>query len=282
MIDPPSIQTQILIFTLFGDYIEARGGVAWTPSLLRMLELLEVSERAARSTLSRMGQKGWLESERIGRYSRYRLTRRGKHIVDEGGARIFEPRRKEWDGHWHMVVYSVPEEKRHIRTDLRKRLGWLGFGQLAPGVWIAPNDRREAVASDLEDLEAFPYAVYFSDMHLNFASNAEIVERCWDLEGINALYREFLDRYEPLLKSYRRDSSDGKPLSPEASFQLRFWVALEYSQFPRRDPNLPPELLPKDWLGTRANEVFYEFRRLLAEPTEAFISDVLSFDPVGA
>src|SRR3990172_1693178 len=76
----PSIRTQILLFTLFGEYI---------------------------------------------------LPRRGKRVVQEGQVRIFEPRRTAWDGLWHMVVYSVPEGNRRLRSSLRTRLGWLGFGRLA-------------------------------------------------------------------------------------------------------------------------------------------------------
>jgi len=121
----PQLQTQFIIFVLFGDVIIQRGGQVWTASLLQMLEVLGVSERAARSTLSRMTRKGWLKPERDGRHSMYALTAKGRRILDEGGQRIFEPRKAEWDGHWHMVVYSLPENKRKLRNDLRKRLAWL-------------------------------------------------------------------------------------------------------------------------------------------------------------
>ena len=52
----PSIRTQFLVFTLFGEYILPRGGSIWTSSLLSLLERLDVSERAARNTLSRMSR----------------------------------------------------------------------------------------------------------------------------------------------------------------------------------------------------------------------------------
>lgn len=275
------IQTQFLIFTLFGDFIEPHGGETWTVSLLKLLDLLDVSERAARSTLSRMSQKGWLESERVGRYSRYQLTPRGKHIIEEGGARIFEPRQQAWDGRWHMVVYTIPEEKRSTRNDLRKRLRWLGFGDLAPGVWISPTDRRERVEADLEDLEAKPYTVYFSDMELNFADNQEIVDRCWDLGEINQMYGEFLDRYEPLFEECQRADEKDNGLSPARCFRHRFWLSLDYAQFPRLDPNLPPELLPEDWLGERASELFFRFRDYLADRTDLYLDQVLNSGPDG-
>ncbi|MFQ5922595.1 MAG: PaaX family transcriptional regulator C-terminal domain-containing protein [Anaerolineales bacterium] len=275
MTSRPSIRTQILIFTLFGEYVVPLGGTAWTTGLLKLMGLLEVTERAARSTLSRMSQKGWLTSIRAGRYSRYALTPRGQRIVEEGGVRIFEPRRTTWDELWHMVVYSIPEQKRRLRGRLRQRLGWLGFGHLAPGTWISPNDRAEDVGADLEDLGATEYAQYFSGMKLHFASQEDIVNRCWDLATLNQDYARFLKRYET---GYRRVK--GKALDPAESFVQRFWLTLEYLQFPRRDPNLPPALQPKGWLGTQASQMFQEYHELLRKPSDRFVGEVLNTNPL--
>jgi PaaX-like protein len=58
--EAPNVRAQFLILTLFGDYILPRGGTIWTTSLLALLDLLGVGERAARSALSRMSARGWL------------------------------------------------------------------------------------------------------------------------------------------------------------------------------------------------------------------------------
>ncbi len=119
--------------------------------------------------------------------------------------------------------------------------------------------------------------MYFSDMQLHYATHAEIVGRCWDLASVNDSYREFLNRYEASFLRHRREFGAGSP-APWECFRQRFWLALDYAQFPRQDPNLPPELLPADWLGTRANTLFTEYHELLAEPTEAFVDQVFSPD----
>jgi len=277
MTSRPPIRTQIVIFTLFGEYIIPLGGAAWTAGLLQLMELLEVTERAARSTLSRMSQRGWLTSTRAGRFSRYALTPSGQRIVEAGGVRIFEPRRTNWDEAWHMVVYSIPEQKRQLRGRLRQRLGWLGFGYLAPGTWISPHDRAEDVGADLQDLGATGYAQYFSGMKLHFASQEDVVDRCWDLATLNQDYARFLKRYE---SGYRRAVQQGKSLDPAESFVQRFWLTLEYLQFPRRDPNLPPVLLPKGWLGTKANQMFQDYHNLLREPSDRLVGEVLKTNPL--
>jgi phenylacetic acid degradation operon negative regulatory protein len=73
---------------------------------------LDVSEHAARNTLSRMSRKGWLVARKDGRRSQYSLTPRGWSLLVQGEKRIFEPPFREWDGMWHIVVFSLPEKKR--------------------------------------------------------------------------------------------------------------------------------------------------------------------------
>lgn len=271
----PQLQTQFIIFILFGDIILPRGGRVWTASLLQMLEVLDVSGRAVRSTISRMRRKGWVKPEREGRYSAYTLTAKGRRLVEEGGQRIFEPRKTEWDGRWYQVVYSLPEDKRGIRNDLRKRLSWLGFGRLAPGTWISPHDRHTEVLGLLDELGIRDYVQLFSGLKLTSGEDREIVERCWDLKSLNQRYSQFLSKWEPDYERCIRSLATGNGLSPSECFARRFWITHEYSPFPRLDPNLPSVLLPEGWLGDRAAAVFNGYRGLLNERSDSFIEATL-------
>lgn len=49
------------------------------------------------------------------------------------------PRRATLGDGWALVVFSVPETQRAKRHELRTRLAHLGFGTVAPGVWLAPG-----------------------------------------------------------------------------------------------------------------------------------------------
>jgi phenylacetic acid degradation operon negative regulatory protein len=111
-------QSQELVFTLYGDYIRHRGGEAWTGSLIEFLGFFGISGQAVRSTLSRMARKGWLKSRRTSRYSFYSLTPKCIELLEEGAQRIYQPRSDPWDGRWHLLTYSVPESKRHLRRKL--------------------------------------------------------------------------------------------------------------------------------------------------------------------
>lgn len=271
----PHLQTQFIVFILFGDVIVNRGGSVWTSSLLQMLEVLGVTERAARSTLSRMRRKGWLKPKRDGRHSLYALTARGQRILKEGHQRIFEPRRLEWDGQWYLAVYSLPETKRALRNDLRKRLTWLGFGRLAPGTWISPHNRHAEVEAMLDDLNAREYAQLFSGLCLVGGDDRQVVARCWDLNGLNQQYARFVTRWEPEFEASAQTAAQGDALSPAQCFAQRFWITQAYSPFPRLDPNLPTPLLPDGWLGTKAADLFNGYRRLLNDQTNEFIESTL-------
>ena len=45
----------------------------------------------------------------------------------------------------------------------------------------------------------------------------------------------------------------------------------DYRRFPFRDPDLPPELLPEQWSGRVAHDVFLEAHGLLRGPAEAWV-----------
>jgi phenylacetic acid degradation operon negative regulatory protein len=267
----PSLRTQFIIFVLFGDIIVPRGGWVWTTSLLQMLEVLGVSERAARSALSRMRRKGWIKPERAGRHSLYSLTARGRRITDEGSQRIFEARRRDWDGQWHMVVYSLPEEKRSLRNDLRKRLAWLGFGHLAPGTWISPHNRRTEVEDLLTDLDAHAYVHMFSSARLARGDDRELAARCWNLADLNQQYARFVARWQPRYDRCAAALVRGDGPTPAECFAQRFWITHEYSPFPRLDPNLPQVLVPTGWQSEKATEIFNGYRGVLSGRATEFI-----------
>ena len=270
LVTKPSRSTQFFLFNLFADYIAPRGGRIWTGDLLHLLNLLGVTERAARTTLSRMKRQGWFVTHRDGRQAQYVITRRGRAILEEGDKRIFEAPFVDWDGRWRMVVYSLPEERRSQRHELRKKLIWFGFGNLLPGTWVSPHDRQGELLAALANAEIEQFVTMFTAVT---QSNDDIVQKCWDIETLAADYRLFVNRYQPEYEAYR----DGRlTFSAEECFVRRFWLTFNYQRFPRRDPNLPVPLLPADWIGFPAYHVFMAYRALLSEGMGDFVDDIIN------
>lgn len=272
----PTVRTQFLIFTLFGEYVLPRGGSIWTGHLLYLMDLLGVTEQAVRSTLSRMTRKGWISTRKVGRRSQYSLTSRGSDLLQRGGRRIFEPIITDWDGMWHMVVYSLPEKKRHKRHALRAQLRWLGFGALAPGTWISPHNPTTELDSIFEDLQVGSHVQSFEGSFVGPGINEQLVYRCWDLEGLEVQYRQFIDRFLPPYLTCREEFREDRPLEAADCFVRLFWLTHEFQDFPRKDPNLPLPLLPPDWIGVTARKLFEEYRGLLAGRANQFVDDVIA------
>ncbi len=271
-----SIRPQDLVFTLFGEYLLRRREAVPVAGLIRLLAPLGLSEADVRTVLSRMVRKGWLVGGRGGRRGRYGLSAAGRRLLEVGEARIYRPRWDEpWDGHWYVLAYSIPEDRRRLRDGLRVRLAWLGFGSLGNGLWISPHDvdaevRELAEAFGLQDrFEAFRGpAVAFTDP-------AHLVRVCWDLPGINRRYERFIRRWAPLYERDRTAVPAGS-VDAERCFVQRFRLMHEYREFPLLDPYLPRVLLPSDWGGECAAHLFRAFHDLLVEPADAHVAAVLA------
>ncbi len=66
-----------LVITVFGDLVQHRGGVISTARLGAVMSRIGIEPGTLRTALSRLGRDGWVESERAGRTSLYRLSPQG-------------------------------------------------------------------------------------------------------------------------------------------------------------------------------------------------------------
>ena len=263
------MKARSLVFDLFGDYLRYRGGRARLRSLVALMECFDVPETTVRVVATRLRKEGWLDSRREGRETTYVLTDAAWQLLDEGRARIFGREIGPWDGQWHMVIYSVPETDRSLREQLRKRLAWLGFGPLSSAVWLSPHDRLKQLREDFADQPAVRLDTLHARSHGPDADR-DMAERAWDLETLDADYAALLDRYRPRLARYRAGDVEGAEALVE-----RMRLIHDYRLFPFRDPDLPPELLPRGWSGRAAHEVFLEAHGLLRARAEEFVDRLL-------
>lgn len=273
------VRTQDLIFTLYGEYLQYRGGEAWIGSLIELLGTLDVSAQAVRSTTSRMARKGWLTSEKRGRNSFYALTPKAIHLLSEGAEQIFHSPPNGWDGNWYLVTYGFTDDLTAVRHQLRKRLAWLGFGQLANGTLISPRDRRQEVQAILDDLDAHAYTDYFRAQPIQFDRAPAFASRCWDLAAMSERYQDFIQKYQPQFEQDQRQASNGQAPDLAHYFRRRFWLIHEYRYFPFSDPYLPASLLPEDWPGETAVVLFQQYHTWLEARANAYVDEVLARSP---
>jgi phenylacetic acid degradation operon negative regulatory protein len=266
---------QDLVFTLFGEQLLHRGSPVWVGSLIALLRPLGLPAGGVRTVLSRMAAKGWLQAQREGRRSFYDLTERGRALLEEGEARIYNPPRDEpWDRLWYLVAYSVPEERRKVRDQLRTRLQWLGFGQLGNGLWISPHHMRGALNRLAGELGVAEHVELFRAQYQGYSSADHLVAQCWDLPALDRRYEEFIARHGAEYERLVAGGQEGS-VGDEESYVRRFWLVHEYREFPLLDPYLPRELLPAGWHGDEAAWLFEGSHDLLTAAAERYVDSVL-------
>jgi phenylacetic acid degradation operon negative regulatory protein len=250
-----------LIVSIFGLYARAEGNWLSVASVVALMADLGAPDQAVRSSISRLKRRDVLRSERIHGAAGYALTDSTVDVLAEGDVRIFERVRATEDDGWLMVVFSVPESQRDKRHALRSSLSRLGFGTVAPGVWVAPGNLGGETRHTLERRELSAYVDIFTGRHFAFDDLRSKIPKWWDLDELTELYRDFLRRYSPLLD---RISAGGT--TPLEAFQMYLPMLTEWRRLPYRDPGLPLSLLPPGWEGETAGALFQDLNKALNGP----------------
>ncbi len=268
-----NVRPRAAMLTLYGDYVLHRDGEIGIGSLVRLLSNFGLSEQAIRSAVSRMCRSGLLKAKRTNRKSYYSLTSEGRSLLTEGTQRIFQRKESRWDGNWNIVTYSVPERLREARDRLRLELGWIGYGALAEATWISPYDLTGEVKNLLQKLDIEEY-VHIFNCQQDSTDPKKIVSRCWNLDTIHREYVDFLAEYRPKLEGHLKRLQAGESIEPSECFVARFNLMHEYRKLPFFDPDLPLELLPKNWLRPQASALFNEYHGLLTEKANEYFDSV--------
>lgn len=250
-------------------------------TIVALMSECGIDDASTRSAVSRLKRRGVVEPVQIGSAAAYALTAPLLAVFDEGDRRIFRAASTggttasadtvEHTGRWLLVVFSVPEAERRRRHVLRSRLSSLGFGTVAPGVWIAPGtvEHELRVVLDREGLGRF-VTMFRVDPAL--VSGVDDISRWWDLETLDAAYRTFVASQRPVLDGWRRRRSS--PGGPACADYVR--AVSEWRRLPYLDPGLPTDALPRGWHGSEARRVFEALDARLAEAAHRHVDDLQS------
>lgn len=267
----PMVRPRAYIVTIYGLFARGVGGWLSVGALIRMMAQLGVDEPAVRSSISRLKRRGLLEAQRRDGIAGYALSPLAREVLVEGDQRIFGRTRSTLEQGWVLAVFSVPESERQKRHTLRSRLTWLGFGTVGPGVWIAPGHLEEETRQVLERLELAGYVDLFHADYLGFRDVRAEAATWWDLEGLDALYREFAEAFDPVLDTWKRRR---RPDDEGRAFADHVAAVTAWRRLPFLDPGLAPELLPRNWMGARAAETFHRLHARLQDPAHRYVEAV--------
>lgn len=249
--------TTSLLRTIVGLYLRALGGQISTGALVQLAGDAGIAPARARTAITRLKQKGLLLAEPGG----HALNPSALPMLERGDRRIFEVRQMSSGDSWCLVSFTVPESRRDLRHQLRRRLQWIGCGAVAPGLWICPGYLTSEVEQILAELDARSLATVFrTDDPQPGSPLVDAVARWWDLDALRAEH----ERFQAALTG----------LDSDLPFRAYVHLIDNWRLLPYIDPGLPTHLLPADWPGERSFAQFAELTNRWSEPALGHVRGV--------
>ncbi len=261
------LNARALILTIFGDSVSAHGGTIWLGSLIKLVKPFGINQHPVRTSVFRLGEKGVLQSEQVGRRSFYSLTDRGFRQFIHAAERIYRHEKAAWDGEWRLVFTNLDKIGGKCREAFQKELNWLGFSRLSNGIYGHPmvdiNEVREVINEmKLQDSIVLMEASNCNDdPHL---ASGKLVRHAFKFDATDTEYRDYIGSFADFL-----DAGPGPaPGDEELCFLLRTLLIHRFRRILMHEPELPLELLPGDSLSHRAREMTARLYHIIGDLAE--------------
>ena len=176
------------------------------------------------------------------------LTRQGKLKI---ATRLSFKKFEHWDGKWRVAIFNIPESDKKFRVRFRGVLMELGFRKIQNGVYISPHPLLPTVNRIATELAIRQNMILLESENLENEKFA--VQKIWHLHQINGNYKTFVVKARQALASAKSKPSFWPFLAKD--------LEMEFAQMYQQDPHLPDRLLPTDWQGHRAYEIFKKIVR---------------------
>ncbi len=258
-----------LLLTVVGLYLRRVGGWMSTAALVRLTREAGTSDPLTRTAITRLKQRGVLVSEARDGVPGYGLQPAAVELFQRGDRRIFAPRNMAPSDPWCLVSFSIPEDHRNVRHQLRRRLVGIGCGLVASGLWISPDYLRDEVEDILVELGIRSHATIFRAEDPSAAGTIrEAIATWWDLGALEALHRQFIAAVSGLLPV-------DDDIAPADAFR-RYVIGMDaWRIIPYLDPGVPFEYLPGDWPGRVSIQLFRTLSEYAAEPAWRHVEEVI-------
>ncbi|MBW0105694.1 PaaX family transcriptional regulator C-terminal domain-containing protein [Pseudonocardia sp. KRD291] len=232
-------------------------------ALVGLLGEFGLGTAAARRHLARMREDGQLAGVRSGRGTSYRMAGPfGRRVVQLG--QEIGTAAPAWEGHFHALLFAVPESRRAYRDRLRRVALLVGYGQLQPGVLISVGDRSAPLAEILAECPD-DARVTRATIALDTAEAARLAVPAWDLDDVAATLTGHARTIESVLAEDTAPAADGATLRRFGELFNAVFIDLV------RDPRLPDELRPPDWPHHRLLAAMQALRERYQPPAEQFL-----------
>jgi phenylacetic acid degradation operon negative regulatory protein len=182
-----------------------------------------------KQTIYNAKSRGWIKED-------FTLTKEGKERLENFIPAYFN--KKKWDGNWYLVSYDIPENKRRYRDILRDNLKRLGLGEMHASLWISPFNFLREIEKIIKEYNLSSFVILAISDKVGKDESKIFADKIWKLREINKNYLHIIQRTE---KSTPKN------------------LVFKYLSILSKDPQLPTDLLPEDWMGDKAYLIFKNY-----------------------
>lgn len=266
-----------LIVTVFGDLVlpneDAIGEVS-VQDLTALLAPFGVNERLVRTSLSRVVAEGLVTSRTEGRRSHYSVAAPARATFDRADRRIYGGPAGEWDGEWTIVVIDGNSSTTAGRAEIRRRLGWAGFGSIGPNLMASPLVDAAGAADVVGDAE--PGSVMIARSRIldgdGLLGTDQLVRRSVDLEAAELAHGNLLEAFAAF------DEGVLATLDDDRCLKLRLLLVARFRRVALAEPSVPPSLLPSDWVGHRSRQLAARVYEAVVERSDRAAGRIVGAD----
>jgi len=230
--------TELMLYAIrFNMDLGSSGEHVWDEESNKALK--EINFSSFKRALTHLRSKGYV-NEVEGTTTGFQLTEAGIAEVAKFIPQYREER--DWNGKVYLVNYDLPVTSNSARNAFRDYIKSIGCGLVQHSLWLTPFDPREKLTSYLESHEIDKSNVIVSSVNLEVELYSyqipSLIEKAFGLEKINNKYKEYINAAENGLSRERR--------------------IFAFLEVLKNDPQAPYDLIPDDWAGYRAYELFKE------------------------
>ena len=248
-----------VIITVFGDCVLPRGGEISLGSLQEIMNAMLIEPNAVRTALSRLAKDNWLDRNKQGRQTSYRLAGGGMVLSQAASKRIYLLDFGQWREEFEVVL--VPADEAGHRSRIQNDLAKAGYGSPLQGLYIRPKTGTPPPID--------------SKLYVNFSVASDkinliekLVSTSWPVDELDSAYHEFCKHFEPVASQMKR----GLFVSNLECLAIRILLIHDWRRIVLKDVQLPDALRPSDWIGHKARKLVAELYHLLLPSSEACLN----------
>lgn len=196
--------------------------------------------------LGRLSKDGYIKKEKENNSKYYSLTDKGKVLLRK--KKFIFSSNKKWDKKFWIVIFDIEEVYKTKRNKLREIIKTFGFSMWQKSVWACPYEPISDFYEYLKEDGLLSFVCVFTIPQTAIGDLEQFAKKVWNIDQIELFYRNWVNQAIIFLE-FKKNGEEGYEKEKSRLLKKFYEIIL-------KDPFLPEEFLPENWVGIKARECF--------------------------